>query len=85
MYGLACVCDPRGTEGSGGDCNTATSTHATNDNVCPCKVLVNGSTCNTCNPGYYNLSAAHDNGCEGNTLIVFNCHLLVQLLYRMFV
>ena len=83
-HGLACVCDPHGTEGSDGNCSIATDIYSTNGS-CPCKALVEGETCNRCKAGHYNLSAAHNNGCKGNDgLIVFNCQLLV-CCYRMLV
>ena len=36
--------------------------------LCECKDLVQGHTCDTCKPGYYNLDINNPLGCEGNSV-----------------
>ncbi|KAJ8038680.1 Laminin subunit alpha [Holothuria leucospilota] len=51
-----CDCDPRGTEGSPNFCNKTTG-------QCICKANVDGTRCNTCKRGFFNLNLTNPEGC----------------------
>ncbi len=36
---------------------------------CACKSKTTGRTCDQCIPGYFNISAANPDGCQGETMI----------------
>lgn len=57
-----CPCEPTGTVQNKG-CNRITGVCA------PCKRFVAGKRCDRCKPGYYDLSASNNDGCEP-----CNCH-----------
>ena len=56
---LECQCNPAGI---------LTNTTCSSENgTCECLPNVEGDQCQTCKSGFYNLSAANPQGCQGNS------------------
>ncbi|EGD73449.1 laminin alpha 5 chain [Salpingoeca rosetta] len=59
---IPCECNAAGSESS--TCNPKTG-------ACECKANVMGDLCDMCKPSFYDLSLAHDEGCESCDCVVF--------------
>ena len=69
MHALAaCACDLRGVIDNGDCARTASNTSQPGD--CNCKANVVGSDCSECRQGYFNLSAANQDGCQGEIYVL---------------
>jgi len=64
----ACACDLRGVIDNGDCARTASNTSQPGD--CNCKANVVGSDCSECRQGYFNLSAANQDGCQGEIYVL---------------
>ena len=73
----ACNCDSVGGI-SGGECERKTDEEAGSvAGRCICKTNVEGSRCNQCKPGFWNLRRDYPDGCTGNRILFYCLDVLI--------
>ena len=63
MIFTACDCDPAGSIG-GGECETVASTDSSLIGRCLCKSNAEGTRCDQCRDGYWNMLESNQEGCQ---------------------
>lgn len=61
----ACSCDPLGSEDNGECLGHSDPARGLVAGQCFCKTYVTGESCDSCQDGYYDLSADNPDGCSG--------------------